>query len=219
MKNEKIFLISYFPLIDTDGLIPGSYTKPEEGMEDLQKRLNESHPTGRADGVMWVYYPFDVEVIDKDTAVIPVLIIERADEIVDHLIKWSENEIERRFNLYICGRQEGYLVMLAPDIQQSIQRWKSARFIFHEDAAPNDDFEILFSPLVVVCPHGQTYDQVKSRISNPTILGFIDPKKIDKNNPSNFDASNVRIVGPLEISGLGMENLIDGLFEEALNEE
>ena len=215
-------MISYFPLIDISDYVPGETIdgSDSDAVKDLQRRFMDDHPSGRADGVIWSYYPFDINSVEEATAVIPIFMMDKANEIADHLNKWSENEMERRFDLYICVRSEGYAIILIPNIAESIRRWKAARLIYHEEFVELTNFEVIFSPLGAVCPQRTVYEQVKGLINNPTLIGFVDNTHINVDNPTDLDSALVKIVGPVGIKEPDdmIKQLIDDMFKGVIED-
>jgi len=214
----KKMLISYFPLVNVDNLTPGETVDANDldAMSDIYDRISSEH-SGRAKGVIWLHYPLDEET-DVESAV-PMSIMDRAKEIADHLTKWSEDQIAKRFDLYFDDRPEGYAIALIPNIDESIRRWKLARLIYHEDAVDDNDFQVIFSPLSVICPKGDTYNKIKGFVKNPTQIGFVDTK--DAENLEDIDSDMIHMVGAVNIrpSCDISTQIIDNLFEELVEDE
>lgn len=145
--NQHLYIIGYHPLLDTNR-IPGSLL--DKG--DSEKFINEMRGIydKSVDGCMWG--------VAEDGSLALALMIEQAEEVAEHLIKWSENKPTEWFKLYIAWEDPSrYCVALMPNPRKSVERFKVARMMFHDDLPDSDDkYTVIFSPLIV-CSAGSTF--------------------------------------------------------------
>jgi hypothetical protein len=210
-KTKKL-LIGYWPLLQPEGLIskPGE-TLNLENLESLKDLETEVPPIN---AILWVY-PFDKSL---DGPVIPVFVMDRAKEIADHLITWMDGDTDR-FTLHFEQRKEGYACILLPSVKKTIERWKLARLMYHEDMVINEDFVVYYHVLGTCCLSGSTYIEVKDRISDPCFVGFLDRSELDVSDPLTYNSDKVTITGPFKIgenkSSLQAKAHFNNLFDEA----
>ena len=205
MSKQNHILISYFPFLE--GIAGHQYSTDDIKQID---RILDNSKVPIINGIAWVYYPFD-----KQETVIPVLVVDRAKELADHLVLWAENEIERRFDLFIDDRPEGYVLALMPNINESVKRYKLARLMMYEEIIQDNDFQVLFGVLGTICKNG-TYKAIKDKLLKKTYIGFVGPNDLDE------DQNSISIVGPVGIKDVASSALAkkycDERFEEMLYE-
>ena len=205
MSKQNRILISYFPFLEGTA----GHQCSTDDIEQIDQIL-DGCKIPIINGIAWVYYPFD-----KQETVIPVLVVDRAKELADHLVLWAENEIERRFDLFIDDRPEGYVLALMPNIDESIKRYKLARFAIYEEIVQDNNFQVLFGILGTICKNG-TYKTIKDKLLKKTYVGFVGPDDLDK------DQDSISIVGPVGIKDVASSALAmkycDERFEEMLHE-
>lgn len=198
----KFFLIGYMPLFDYSKLSPGSLT--EFNGDIVNGWLSEVQPQLVA-GVLWVS--------DGDTPY-PVFLMDRATEVANHLVAWMAGDTDR-FTIHIDQRGDGYAMLLLPDVNKSINRWKVARLAYYEEFVEGNDFSVFYIPLGVYCPSSVGYKlAVGDKKLEELYLGFLDVDKLDHDNPANSDFSGIVKTGPFKL-GLNDDKALlhlDNLF-------
>jgi len=112
-------------------------------------------------------------------------------------VDWIDGDTSR-FGLHICDRGvKGYAVLLIPDIQKSIDRWKLARMIYHEEIITDTEFQVLYKTLGAQCPKPEAYNTIKDKIGDALHVGFIDPK--NDMERAKEDHGVVKVVGPFKV--------------------
>lgn len=221
-------LIGYWPLIHYSDFVktPGEQIElgEENGIKEILEKLY-AIDTPQIQGVLWAHHPFEDAESPEDNDVIPIFIIDRANEIVDHLEQWMENDNDR-FSLHFEGRDNGYAIVLFPNPLKSVDRWKQARLTYHEEFVMDKEFTVLFQTLGVCCPNGKTYELIKDKLKSPVRLGFIDSKDVSLENPPGpgtpmgADVNKIRVAGPFQMF-VGDEQVkehFDRLFEDAVDQ-
>jgi hypothetical protein len=208
VKTKKL-VISYFPLF---------YPSPEflgriigiEDQEEIKRIFDDCGEHIRVHGVLWANYPSEKDNCPK--SIIPVMIIDRMVEVVDHLEYWSEFDPKSWFTLGLKSKSpNNYVISLMPNLGRSIERQESAC-----DNFGDHEYIILFDTLKTVC-HGNTLPMVKNRIHQESFVGFVDINNIDRDNPLSLDLDLIRVIGPVGVS-LDLDDFVgsylDSVFEE-----
>ena len=117
MSDSKMSMIlfSYIPLLEGEAGI--TIENPEF---DEISRMMESVPSGAAEACIWVNDP------DNHKKISPILLYDKAKEIVAHLNRWTEEKPTDWFNLHIKEKYGKYVIALIPRIDRSLQRHKIA---------------------------------------------------------------------------------------------
>jgi len=152
-KGPVVLHISYWPLLTGEpGLQLDVNSEQIQGMVD---KLNE-YDAGGADGCLWA--------IENDQPV-PVLILDRAKEVADHIQYWSEQRPSDWFNIYVKDRSNKYAVVLAPNLKKSLDRLRVATMMVHETTfPPGTEFITLFRPLSFVTGRAMAFNQLREKI-------------------------------------------------------
>ena len=183
---DKIVIFGYWPLLDFTkyGFDPGERLLPDS----LIDKIVDAENVPDVEGVLWVY--------DENDSIVPVFIIDRANDIVEHLKHWSEEEYDR-FSLHFEQRGDAYVVLLIPSAKKTVERCRIAYLQRNGEFETTDNYSVIYYPLGNV-NIGPTFSKVKDHIGSESMLGFIDSSHIDRNNPSATDLSNIVYVGPFE---------------------
>lgn len=114
MKKNSNVMISYLPLVYSN---PGFDYTTEDMIESVISLIEESLKVSGADACMWVQIKGVIS---------PVFVMEKGDEIFDHLMWWSEDDPTGAFTLEVSVNKEtnSYVICLPPDINRSMGRFK-----------------------------------------------------------------------------------------------
>jgi hypothetical protein len=138
-KGKSWFLISYAPLTPVDTQLYESRETIEKMMPKLETSF--SGEVGKAYACAWAR--------TKDSGVMPVFVLDRAKEIYDHLVAWSEGRPEVWFKLYFYKTKKRYAIILFPEIEKSIARFKFRMALGNVDYNEKDDkIEVICHPLL-----------------------------------------------------------------------
>jgi hypothetical protein len=185
-KPELYVVVSYWPLVDINK--PKLFTKG--AVQDLQDYL-DSTPKVDIIGCLWL--------LDNDNP-IPVLVVDRAKELRDHMLTWCEKDPSKWFRFCIQeAADEKYILIIYPDIEKSIERFKSACIYIH-NFSPADDarYQVICSPLRFFGSSSANYKQIKNQLSGNITVGFIDTKDVDLTDPNSIDFSEVHYLTNLK---------------------
>jgi hypothetical protein len=185
MGSVTYVVVSYFPLLTGS---PGESFDPSEEAMDVLGHLFEELPDGGADCVLWTM---------GDAGPSPVLVMENADAIYDHLVSWSEGDPTEWFTLTLMRRGGKYLIGLAPDIKRSVDRFKIARQLSTGLPVPHDaEFSVMFRCLYFVSGSSNTFDSVEDRVPAELRVGLMDKSLLNLEDPESMDPDRIRWLGP-----------------------
>jgi hypothetical protein len=222
MKQEKTaVIISYWPLFDPrahgyqagDILLDAqssaqsdaqSSAKPQD-MSQLKHALScLDDEAGQATACLWANYPFD----NHPTTIIPVLVLDKAKDIVQHLKTWSDGDLVNWFKLLVYHRptdRSRYCVILMPDTIRSVERYHLARELLHGEPRPSAaelkewKYQVVFRPLSFGAASSLVYARLADTLSTLHMhLGIVDSSDIDVNNPGNLDHNKIEVLGPFK---------------------
>lgn len=169
-KLETAYMIvSYVPLLDNP-LDAAGQTFDLVGRASIKKLVDLVDQTDNTvNGVLWCG--------DKNVGYHPVLVIEHAKAIAEHLIFWSEDNPEEWFDLKYYFTDERYYMALYPRLEKSVKRFRSA--VEMKTGLPpdkNSKFNILFKPLTYVSSENASFQRIKdSFVSQSKVsVGLID---------------------------------------------
>ena len=184
-QANTFVVVSYWPLIDIDK--PKIFDK--DPANELQ-RFVEDTPEINVMGCAWIL---------KDEEPIPVLIVDRAKEIQEHMLKWCEDDPLKWFKFCIQEVDNQYVLIIYPDVEHSIQRFRLACLHFHDFIPPeNAQYKVIFSPIRFLCESNTAYQSIKDQLNDRILVGFLDAKSVDRNDPASMDLSKIVYLGPLE---------------------
>lgn len=202
-EGTKWFLVSYVPLLQPDFRIFNTEEAVRKFLPVFSKGVTRH---GQAEACLWAR--------KSDGAIMPVFALERAKEIVDHLKMWSEEKPSDWFKLYVYQTKKKYAVILFPDIQRSIGRFKF-RLALGDPGQPfvdekKDTIEIVCHPLLFTSLDLGMIKKVQ--LTSPVTLGIIEWKGLNTKdltaNPEPFE------IGPFELGdNTNMKRYFDSLLE------
>lgn len=179
-SKKAVVLISYFPLFSP--WLEYDYAGREYSVDDLESIINkmDENNSGVVHGCMWVY---------DENGPQPIMIVDRAKELADHLIQWAEQEPSEWFEIAVNSKDDKYAIVLMPNIQRSINRWKFAHFARHGEDV-DYKFNVLFDPIHFVSSQSHTFfSKVKSEFESKdkSDLYFLDAKDVEDDMKKSAD--------------------------------
>jgi hypothetical protein len=199
-ETFSALVVSYVPLLTGEA---GSLVDSED-LAGLVDQL----PSGGADACIWLM---------RDHQPIPVFVMENANDIIDHLVAWSEEKPIEWFSLKIMDRDGKYAIALIPNLEKSVERWRMAYHLRVGYPVPtNAHFNIFFRTINFVSGGKTSYHSVKDMIGPETQVGFIDLKDVDRNDPSKIDYQKIRCLGPFPINrGINIDQYMESIIDNA----
>lgn len=186
---------SYFPLLDNPAFIDDP--SPERHQEIMDK-----YPSGRSNYCLWTTY---------ESMPLVALAYENAEEIYDHLMRFSKNQPSDYFNIEMSFAEYGYAVGLVPDLKHNIEMNNKLRMMMGKMPVTRD-VKFLYSPLHFY-HFGETNADVD--VTGGTILfGLMDESEMEK--PGD-ETNECIIVGEFEItdSGLFVQAMMEHIKEKS----
>lgn len=203
------FVVSYVPLLTGRAGAGVSIDSMEvrDVVNDVLAEV-EKLPDGRVAACIW---------LSKDNSPYPVLAIENMNQIVDHIEWWAEGKPLDWFELKLLNRDGKYAVVLVPRFEKSVERWNLAYQLRVGYPPPrNTDYKIIFRAIHFVSGTNTTYDAVKDLIGNELKIGFIDLKNVNREDPSQIDDSDIRILGSFPVSqNANLDEYIGSILDDA----
>jgi hypothetical protein len=134
MSGPTRVLVSSVPLLAGR---PGEHLRADVIEHLVKGRV--SVPSVRA--IYWI----QAERVD-----VPLLAVDQSRAVVEHLIAWAEGHPEDWFHLQLEITAVQYSLVLMPDLQKSIERYRMARRILHSEVVPEGtSFKIICRPLAL----------------------------------------------------------------------
>jgi hypothetical protein len=185
-KAEKIVMFSYVPLL---------YAPPQMLLDELTQNnieavaeFMEGLKDGNATGCLWV---------DHNGQPAPVFVYPNAHEIAEHLHLWTEEKPTQWFHTHLEIKDGKYLIILIPQIDKSIERWKINFQLTYGYPPPKDlKFEVFFKPLYFVSGTENTLELIADRVKHCPNIGFMNMDSLDFDDPDNTDPDAIVWLGP-----------------------
>jgi len=172
---SKLLVVSYVPGLDLDE--PKFLNaKPEE----IKKHLPEM-PDANIEGCVW----FGTE----EQGIMPGFIIEKAEEVRNHITRWSENKPKEYFYVSYYHDQENYAIGLFPNLEASKERNRLAYKILHMKDLPDDtEYVFLFVPWLFLSPKPGQFPMVVKEIEKKKKLSvaFVEKSTFDPQHPEKM---------------------------------
>jgi hypothetical protein len=131
--------------------------------------------------------------------VVPVFILDRACEIASHLQTWSEGKPGEWFRLCFTESHGRYAVVLSPDLNRSVERFRETYRILTGGTLEAEKCQIIHVPLCFVSGREHVFEQVRGRIAEQTMLGFIDASNVKPSDRLAIGAESINLVGPFQV--------------------
>ena len=206
-------LISYVPFLAGDPF----EEIPRDRFEELAT-LVDTMPSGQAQACLW--FKRDVKS-DDDYKLSPVFLYKNADDMVGHLVAWSENKPLEWFSLHLRHKRGKYVFALMPKFEKSVERYKIAYQLRTGFPIPKDTrFSIIFRTLFFVSGDQNVFNLERQRIGETTEIGFLDSNKVDFKNLeeslTKLDDSEINWLGPFSLApNKDVLKYLDGILEDA----
>lgn len=192
---KQAVCIAYCPLFKhepgTDMLI--EYNNDfDELFEDISKYPND------AQAIIWV---------DLHEKITPVLVYDNALKVSKHLKKWSEGHPEEWFELAISKHNGSYMMILFPDINRCVDRFKLTQLCDGRDVTVETKVHVVTRP-IAFRSNGEIsmFKEVENMTELP--LGLLDSKHFDPDNQTKIPVSKIKMLGTFNLE-INPEHLDD----------
>lgn len=160
--------------------------------QELIEHLKTDFPDGRVEGCTWMFWPPGQQGI-----LTPVFIIPDAHRIADHLVAWSDDDPSEWFELAVVNHQGGYAVLLMPDVEKSVSRWKARRSSDDGRDEAGATVCAIYRPLRFFnTAPSRLWPQIYATLPAWMMLGFLDAKDACWDDPRRTDCERIKFVGP-----------------------
>lgn len=172
-----MIVVSYVPLLY--GTAEGPVSRPNGTRLDPKSVLGmavASMPSGAAQGCTWVL---------DNGLIAPVLVMENAVRIREHLDWWSEGKPHEWFDLQIAEAKGSFSIAAMPRLKKSVEReaMRAARRGLQVSGTVSE-YHVVHRPLHYVSATNRvSYDQVRKLIRQTSSFGLVDPKELDSGFP------------------------------------
>jgi hypothetical protein len=127
----------------------------------------------------------------------PVFLLDRAHDVYEHALFWSEGEPASWFGLHVLRNDERYVVALAPNLSQSRARFLRRLELAGRRVAADAEWIYLFHPLVFVSTSPGTLASLK--LARSTRVGLAVPHDAQAARPC------IDWLGPLPVNPAGQD--------------
>lgn len=193
MSDQASIIFSYFPLLGGEAGQAFMGDESTAFVEGILKKIDVL-PNGNSDGCLWYV---------EDDHAHPVFILDKCDEILEHLRLWAEGEPEKWFSFHILQKKNAYVLALVPDLQKTSERWKIAfQLRYGYPPVPSNKEIILFKPIHFISESGNSpaFQTAKRFLGKTTKVGFIESSEVNRENPkAGFDLDSVRQLGTFPV--------------------
>ena len=184
-KPETHLVVSYVPLLRGQA---GATIPIERAADALESILNTD--AGHVQAVVWAQ--------DDSGAPWPILVLEHAAEVFEHLVEWADGSPSTWFKLAWNAVSDEYALALVPKVEKSVERYRIARRLLGEDVPSDARFQIVFRPVQFRGPASPVAQWMLRRLHAAARVGFL-PRAELPAALSNIDPTTVRFCGPLEV--------------------
>ena len=209
-KKMSVILFSYVPLLDGP---PGlTVENPDPG---AMTELLEAMPSGQALACIWVGDKEDPNKIS------PIFLYEEAEDLVDHLIRWAENEPLKWFDLHLKEKDGKYVLALVPKVEKSVERYKIAYQMKNGYPMPKDvQTNIIFRSLHMVSGGNSVFSQHKDKVGDTLKIGFLNSSRVNPNDMKGsmlaLEDSDIQWIGPFKLASNDiMGPFLDTILKDA----
>lgn len=182
-------IYSYIPLLDDPALIEDT---------DHNEIVNQ-YPDGRSNYCCWSEY---------ESQPLVALVYKNAEEIYDHIMRFSKNQPNEYFDIELVFNDHGYAVGLIPNIEHNLIMTNKTRMMMGK-APVSGDVKLIYSPLHFF-HQGPT--EANLEINDTLIFGLMDESDLNNSN-------NCLIVDQFNISlnNIFVDSIMEQIVAEAEN--
>lgn len=135
-------IVSYFPMCCRHLNRSVIRDPSKEQIADIYQTVSDSSDIAESPGCIWV----SDDSVGGSSPFAPVFLIPNAAEVYHDLYGWSDNQPDKWFTLDWAVADDRYSIVLMPNLDESIKRFRLRNLIEHEDLSSGDKI-ILFQPL------------------------------------------------------------------------
>jgi hypothetical protein len=168
-KESTILIFGYTPLMQTQ------FMSTKSSGVNIGKAIEKWHSFSVPEtyGCVWVSYKNKIS---------PVFLIDRAKEVYDHLISWTENSPQDWFTFSLREFEDGYAICLMPNASKSIKRFKQNHELMYDEEIKIEKAHVLFRTISVFCLSKATLQHIRCpKVGEKTNVGFITPEDFQNN--------------------------------------
>ena len=194
---EKYIVVSYVPLLSPTVRIMQDPSvqyaaATKETTEEIGHAIEQT-PDAHVKACVWM-----IDQSSGKKEFYPVFLLDNANEVLDHLLYWTENDVRSWFSLYLEKIDDNrYVAMLFPNLSKSIQRFKLS-CLQHSEYIPESgaDYTLIFKPLEFLSQVATVFDKVNAQLTDEIKLGFLNTADFDQDHPENC-VDKIRCIGPI----------------------
>ncbi len=175
-----LVLLSYVPLLRG---LPGRLVEAAEIAPLLET------DAGHVEAIVWT--------LGEGGAISPMLAMDRADEVFEHLVEWSEGAPATWFKIHVDENDDEYALAMVPDVHRSLDRFLLARtLVAGADASSHDEVRVVFRPLLFRGPTSDASRRVLPLLRDAVTVGFLDARTLSAGLDC-LDPHGASHIGPL----------------------
>lgn len=168
---DSFLIIGYSPLLYGNAT---TLDLTEESLKDVVSKIEEYNCQAKA--CLWA--------IRDDKSKMPVFMIPKLKEVVEHLKWYTANSVEKWFSIAISDNGNRYSIVLMPNLDLAVERYKVNYGLTTGKEFPKDPkFTFIFNPIKFMSENMGSYNSVKGDIGSEIYLGFIDNDDVDTTKP------------------------------------
>lgn len=175
-----LVLVSYFPLLRG---LPGKLVEAAEIAP-----LLDTH-AGHVEAIVWA--------LGDGGEISPAFAMDRADDVFEHLVEWSEGSPATWFKLIIDESDDEYTLALVPDVQRSLDRFLLASTLVAGAEVPHhDEVRVVFQPVLFRGPKSDVSRRALPLLRDEVSVGFLDVRSLST-GLNSLDPRSASRIGPL----------------------
>lgn len=140
---------------------------------------------------------------------VPILACNRAREVIEHLMAYSQGSPRDYFRLFVDRYKGGYYLVMQPIVEKAMDRFRESQKLRGRDLAEDIVIQVLFKHLAFFSQKPGSFEKIEG--SKSLHVGFIDEKDLDLNDAQVMPEPT--FIGPLEV-GDGKSMNIGHMFEQ-----
>ncbi len=117
-------------------------------------------------GVLWI--------LNDEGRAAPILLMPEAAKLHEHMMHWSSGVPKQWFELTIADNEQGYGLVVSPNLKASVNRYKFSILLEQNFVVPDDaNIKLLFETLTFLSPSRASYLRAKDYLDATTDVGLI----------------------------------------------